>query len=708
MEDTKTFFGACPHDCPDACGMIYKTEGDKLVSVKGNPDHPFTRGALCVKLNDFDAHHYNPDRILYPMKRTGPKGSRQFQRISWDEAIETIGAKWEQIIAESGPQAIIPYNYLGNSGVLNGLNVGDPFFNRMGATVLERTACGSAHIGGYLMTLGPSIGTDPESFVHSKTIVVWACNSVSTNLHHWRYLADARKRNGARIIVIDCVKSKTAGQADWHIMPKPGSDAALAMGIINVLRQDGLIDRDYVDQHTVGFEELMTRAAEFDLAYVEAETGVPAAEIRHLAHEMATRQPTAIRVGIAIERNLRGGQAMRAICCIPALTGAWRHVGGGILQSPAWAIPMDTVAMSRPDWIPEGTRVVNSLQIGRALTELQDPPIRSMMVFNANPAASAPDSERIREGLAREDLFTVVSEHFMTDTAAYADILLPATMAAEQVDIIVSWGHLYIAYNEAAIPAPGEAIPNTELFRRLATRMGYQDEILKFSDDELINNHITWDAPQLEGIDLDYLKTHGFARYQVGSPDELAPHAQGAFPTPSGKCEFVSEFASHGNFVGPPYRQGYTAMQDGAPLDPLPGYDRSEASLVNAGVNEKYPLRLLTPKSHTFVNTCYANEEDKVIKLGGRQVWLHPSDADQRGISNQAPVDVVGPTGLFSAHAVITEDVPPGVVLTPSGFWRPEDRSEGGTVNSLCSDELGIFGRAPTYNGNYVDVVLNA
>jgi len=401
----ETFFGACPHDCPDTCAMVYEVQDGKLVEVRGNKDHPMTRGTLCVKLKDFHDHHANPDRLKYPLRRTGPKGSRQFERISWDEAIAEIGRRWREIIVTHGSQAIMPYSYLGNMGLVQGINSGDPFFNRLGTTVNEKTFCASGSSTAWLLTVGPTGGVDPESFVHSKFIVIWACNSISTNLHHWPFVLEAQKR-GAKVVVIDSYRSRTAKAGDWHICPRPGTDGALAMGIINSIIAQGLVDQNYVDQHTYGFEELKARAAEFTPDYVERITGVKASDIRTFAKEFATTQPSVIRLGVALERHAGGGQAIRAVCALPALVGSWKHVGGGLLQMPLWDFPVDWMKVSRGDWIKPGTRAINNLKLGAALTgEMQlDPPLKSLFVYCTNPVSQAPETNKIVAGLQREDL----------------------------------------------------------------------------------------------------------------------------------------------------------------------------------------------------------------------------------------------------------------------------------------------------------------
>ena len=371
----KTVLAACPHDCPDTCSMLVTVENDRVVKVRGNPDHPFTDGRLCVKVNHYEERIHHPDRVLYPLKRSGPKGSGQFTRITWQAAMEEIASRWKQIIKEHGPTAILPYSYLGTEGILNGLNVGDAFFNKLGATITERTFCDSGACTGYMMTVGPTPGTDPESFVHSRYIILWACNTISTNLHHWPFIAEAQKR-GAKIVVIDPVKTRTARQADWHIPIKPGTDGALAMAMINVIIGEGLIDKDYVEKYTVGYDELAERAQAYTPEKVASITGIAAEDIRKLAREYATTRPSVIRIGVAVERHSGGGQTVRALTCLPALVGAWRDVGGGILQLPIWAFPVKWDALMRPDWIKPGTRVLNQWKLGAALTgELKlDPP----------------------------------------------------------------------------------------------------------------------------------------------------------------------------------------------------------------------------------------------------------------------------------------------------------------------------------------------
>ncbi len=698
-----THHGGCPHDCPDTCSMVYTVENGKLLSVKGNAEHPMTRGGLCVKLKDYEQRHYHPDRLLHPMRRVGPKGSGQFERISWDEALDEITSRWQAIIEEHGPQAIIPYSYLGNQGLVHGLNGADAFFNKLGATVCERTFCGEGSCTAWLLTVGPTAGVDPESFIHSKYIVLWGCNSVSTNLHHWHIVKEAQKR-GAKLVVIDPYKSRTAKEADWHIAPRPGTDGALAMAMMHTIIEQGLHDTDYIENYTEGYAALAERVKTRTPEWAAEITGVSAEDIRKFAMEFATTQPAAIRLGVALERNYGGGQAIRAITCLPALTGAWRHVGGGALQFPVWEHPYKFDVICRPDLIPEGTQVVNAIQIGRALTGEMDlkVPIKSMMCWNANPVTQAAETDKIVEGLMRDDLFLVSAEHFLSDTASYADIVLPATMGAEHEDMILSWGHLYLTYNEKCVEAPGEAIPNQDIFRRLAERMGFTEDNFKWSDSECLENYVDWDAPACEGIDLEYLRQHGYARLNVGTRDDRAPHKNGNFPTPTGKCHFQVEGAT--NFVAGPFRQMYEGFQPGEALDSLPDYVASrETPQTNPKLAERYPLNIISPKSHGFINSSYANMETKLKVQGEQFVLINARDADLRNVQNGDKVRVFNDRGAFEGVAQITDDVNSGLVVATLGYWRQLNK---GTVNCVSSAELVDMGNAPTFTDNLVQVEL--
>lgn len=705
--NTTTVHGACPHDCPDTCSMVYTTEAGRLTSVRGNPDHPMTRGALCGKLRDFDRHHYNPDRILHPMRRTGPKGSGQFERISWDTALREIHERFTAVADTHGAEAILPYNYLGNEGLVQGLTVGDAFFNRLGATVAEKTFCGSGSCTAWLLTVGPTNGTDPMSFAHSRLIVLWGCNSISTNIHHWHVVKEAQ-RNGARVVVIDPYRSRTAKEADWHLAPRPGTDGALAMAMIHVIIAENLTDADYIERHTVGFPQLAERAAAFTPELAESLCGIPADDIRRLAREYATTPNAALRPGVAVERSAGGAQALRAIFSLPALTGAWKHPGGGVYQMPLWEFPIHWDRVCRPDLIPEGRRALNVLKLGAILDGSAgiQPGVHALMVYNANPVSNSTETESIKRGLSREDLFTVVSEHFLTDTARYADIVLPATMAAEHDDMMFSWGHFFFTLNQKAIEPPGEAVSNAELFRRLAATFGFTEPQFAMSEAELMEWYLDWDSPKLGGIGMDHFREHGWFRLAIGEPATRTPHAEGNFPTPSGRCEFFSETAATvGNFVAPPFRQMYEQQQGGEPLDPLPGYvapnERPDTSPARAA---RFPLNIVSPKSHGFLNSQYANEAHKLASQGGQSILINPADAAARAVADGALLRVFNDRGAFHGEARVTEDVPPGLVVASLGYWHSLNR--GGAVNTISASTYGGMGHSPTFSDNLVEVAL--
>jgi len=690
--------------------MLVSVEGGRATAVRGDPDHPFTRGALCAKVNDYVDRVYSAERVLHPMRRSGPKGSGKFERITWGAALDEIAGRFRAIVAEHGAQAILPYSYLGTEGLLNGLNVGDPFFNRLGASISERTFCASGAITGYIMTVGPTPGTDPESLIHARYIVIWACNVISTNLHLWPIIAEARRR-GAKIVVIDPLRSRTARAADWHIPIRPGTDGALALGLMNVIIGQNLTDDEYIDKYTVGYSELKERAREYTPERVSHITGIPASDIVQLAHEYARSQPTAIRFGVGIERQAGGGQAVRAISCLPALVGAWRRPGGGLVFMPNFAFPVKWDVLTRPDLIQPGMRHINQYRLGAALTgELGlQPPIRALFVYNSNPVVVAPEQNRIVAGLSREDLFTVVSEQFLTDTADFADIVLPATTQLEQLDLMFSWGHLYLTLNQPAIAPLGEAVPNTELFRRLAARMGFDDPCFRRTDEETVRAIIDWDSPALAGVDLGVLKRDGYARLKIGTPDTFAPHAQGAFPTPSGKTEFVSSMAARGNFVLPIFRTGSTSFdpperESETPIDPVPTYiPPRESAMTDPVLAARYPLNIISPKSHAFLNSCYANLPRQRRIAGEPMVTLNPADAAERGIAEARAVRVFNQRGAFEARAHLSDAVRPGVVVAPLGHWRKFSRS-GSTVNAANAAVLADLGNAPTFSDNLIEV----
>jgi anaerobic selenocysteine-containing dehydrogenase len=703
--ETKVVRGACPQDCPDTCAFLYHVEDGRLVDVTGDPEHPMTRGGLCVKLKDYAEHHYHPERLLHPMKRVGPKGSGKFEQISYDDALAEIKTRWTDIIDKYGSQAIFNHCYLGNQGTLNGLTSGDAFFNRLGATIGEKCYCESGSSTAWIMTVGPTGGLDVESLAYSKYIIVWAMNMMSTNLHAWPFILKAKKK-GAKIVVIDPIRTRTAKQADWHIQIRPGTDSALALGMINVIIAEDLVDQDYVKKYTLGFEELKERAAQYPPEKVAKITGIPAEDIQRLAREYATTQPSAIREGVALERSPGGGDAIRAVTSLPALVGAWRHVGGGAVEMPIWEFPFNFEFLQRPDWIKPGTRVINELDLGAALTgeTKLDPPLMSLFIHNSNPVTQQQNANKLIEGLKREDLFTVVSELFITDTALYADIILPATLQAEQYDLQVTWGHLYVMLNQPAIEPPGECVPNVEMFRRLAKTMGFDDDYWDMTDDELLMKMYDWNAPAMKDITLEKLKEVGWMRLDVGAPDKRAPHAEGNFKTPSGKCEFKASAAENGNFIVPVWRNGYEEMQPGDPVDPVPDYiPPNEVSGANEELAKRFPISLISPKPHAFLNSQFANEPVQQRRQGELTVAIHPEDAATRSIENGDYIRVFNDRGSFEGKAELSEDVSKGLAMANLGYWLSLTRS-GSAVNSTTSSSHSNLGGAGCQSDNLVEI----
>ncbi|HEY3532066.1 MAG TPA: molybdopterin-dependent oxidoreductase, partial [Casimicrobiaceae bacterium] len=511
----------------------------RAIDIRGAPDHPPTAGTLCTKVAHYLDRTYSADRVLHPMRRIGAKGEGRFARISWEEALDEIAERFGAI-AESvdGPQAILPYSYAGTMGLLQGSSMDRRFFHRLGASLLDRTICSAAGKAGWAAVIGASIGMDVEAFVDSKLILIWGSNPITSSLHFWARAQEA-KRRGAKLVAIDPYRSATAQKCHVHVALLPGTDGALALALMHVLMRDDLVDIDYVARHTVGYEALRERAAEWTPERAAKVCGIDSRQIVELAHDYGSIRPAAIRLNYGMQRVHGGGNAVRAIACLPALVGAWRHPAGGALLSSSGTFPMQKNALERPELIRGTPRTINMSSIGEALTRLDDPPIRAIYVYNSNPVAVAPESSSVTRGFAREDLFCVVHEIFRTDTADYADILLPATTQLEQTDIHTSYGHLYALANNPAIAPIAEALPNTEVFRRLAARMGFDEACFRDSDDELARQ--AYHPGDMRGIDVDWdaLKAAGFRRLAL--PTHYAPFADGGFPTPSGKCEFWSE-----------------------------------------------------------------------------------------------------------------------------------------------------------------------
>lgn len=662
--------GACPHDCPDTCAWTVTVREGRAVELRGDRRHPYTAGGLCAKVSHFlEDRTYGRDRLLHPLRRVGPKGAGAFEPVSWEEALSDIADRLAAIVRESGGEAVLPYSYLGTQGLVQGHAVSDPFFARLGATRLVRAVCGSTGGAGVQLTNGAGPGLLPEELRHSKLIVLWGTNTISTNLHLWPFIREA-KRSGATVVVVDPLLTRTAQDADRHVRPMPGTDAALALGLMHVIVAEGLHDREYLDRYTVGFDRLQDRLAEFPPGRVEAITRVGADEIRWLARAFATTRPAAIRLLVGMEHHARGAEAFRAVACLPAITGAWRDRGGGLCH-------MTVALFGDLDWscgvgvAPDrGVRSVNMVQLGRALTDPgASPPVRALIVYNSNPAAIAPNQNLVLAGLRREDLFTVVLEHVLTDTAAHADYVLPATTQVEHHDVLWSWGQTYLSLNEPAIAPVGGALPNAEIFRRLARRMGFDDPAFHSTDEELVEAALR----PLGHERVARLREHGWIR--MDGPEHVLPHATGAFGTPSGRCELWSE-----------------TLAD-AGEDPLPGFEAArESPLGDPALAARFPLVLLTAKgAHHFLNSSYAHTERAIKAERSPYVDLHPDDAAARGIGDGDLVRVFNDRGSVQLPARVSDRVRPGVASMPSGWWASRSPS-GSSANALTPDGLSDWG----------------
>ncbi len=674
----------CPHDCPDTCSMAVTVEGGRATSLGGDPDDPFTQGFLCAKVNHYLERVYAPDRVLFPMKRVGRKGEGRFERVSWERALSEIAQRLSELAREHGPQSILPYSYAGNMGLLSYGSLDRRFFHAIGASKLDRTICASAGAAGWKATIGRSIGLDPEQLGRARLIVAWGANVVSSNVHLWPFVERAR-RAGARLVVIDPYRSRTAEKADLHLAPWPGTDAALALGMMHVIFRDGLADRDYLERYTTGHAELEARAREWDPERTGRETGVAAAAIEAFAREYATTRPSAIRLNYGLNRHAGGGMAVRTVACLPAVTGAWRDVGGGALLSTSGTFPVRTDALERPDLSPPGTRTLNMSLLGRLLNDpLVDPPVKALFVYNSNPAAVAPEQEQVLKGLAREDLFVVVHDLFQTDTADYADYLLPATTTLEHDDLHKAYGHLYLSWSKAAIAPLGEAVSNTELFRRLARAMGLDDPCFFESDEDLARRALDWDDPRLAGLDFDRLKRQGRARLSV--PAEWAPFAEGGFPTPSGRCELLApSLAASG-------------------LDPLAGYvPPRESPVTNPELTKRYPLAFISPPAHHFLNSTFSAQPTFVRRESEPFLTIHPDDAAARGIRDGEPIRVWNDRGAFEAKARVSDAARRGLVVGLS-IWWPKLCPGGRNANAVTSQELTDMGGGPVFYDALVEI----
>ena len=695
-----TVRAVCPHDCPDTCGMLATVDRDagRVLSVRGDPDHPFTRGFLCQKVARYQDRVHHPDRLTHPLRRVGRKGEGKFEKISWADAVREIAARFKEIATSSeGPQAILPYSYSGTLGKVQGSSLDRRFFHRLGASLLDRTICATAGAAGCDVTLGTRAVIDPEAAIHSRFIVNWGSNTSVTNPHFWAIVVRARKL-GAKVVTIDPHRSKTAARSDQWMAIRPGTDAALALGVMHVLFRDGLQDQDYLDRYCLGGDELKARVlAEYSPDVVSRITKLAVAEIEGFAREYGTARslfggPALIRMNYGLQRHGGGGMAARTVACLPAVTGDWRYPGGGALLSTSKVFPFDSAALERPDLIPPGTRTVNMVQFAEALAgELPGPPVKALYVYCANPAAVNPDQGKVRRGLEREDLFTVVHEQFQTDTADYADFVLPATTQLEQWDVHNGYGQFYVQVNEPAIPPLAEAKPNTEVFRLLAREMGFEPELFEVSDEDLIRQAITANGgavspPQgaFDGVTLDRLVADGPVRLNV--PRDWAPFAEGRFGTPSGKCELFSP------------------REAAAGRDPLPHYvPPHEDPQTRPELARKYPLQMICPPEPAFLNSTFANMATHRTAAGGPRVELHHTDAATRGIADGDQVDVFNARGRFRATAVVGESVRPGVAATFGTRWG-RDVPGGANCNATTGTALTDLGGGATFFDNLVQV----
>jgi anaerobic selenocysteine-containing dehydrogenase len=658
---------ACPHDCPDTCAMLVTVEDGVATKIQGDPAMPFTEGTLCTKVAYYLERTYAPDRLLHPLKRIGRKGEGTFRRITWDEALDEIAARLKALAAQN-PETILPCNYAGTMGMVQYMSMDRRFFHKLGASLLDRTLCSSAGKAGIKATLGGSVGMDPERFDEARLIILWGSNPIVSNLHLWSRV-QAAKRRGAKVVAIDPYRSLSAEKCTQHIALLPGTDGALALGMMHVLISEGLIDRDYIERYTLGYSALEARVLEkYSPEWAARTCGVTVEEVVRLAREYGTTKAAAIRLNYGMQRHAGGGIAARTIACLPALTGAWRDAAGGIVLTTADFYGFDHAALERPDLLAgRRPRVINHSKLGEALTSAE-PPVRAMLVYNNNPVAVCPDSEKVIAGFSREDLFTVVMDHFQTDTADYADIVLPATTQLEHFDVHKSYGHLYVLANNPAIAPVGESLPNSEFFRRLAARMGFDEPCFRDSDEDICRT-------ALKGIAWDGLKKAGWQRLDV--PQRFAPFAQGGFPTPSGKCELYSEWLE---------KQG---------VDPLPFYN-PPSELGSSDLEKRYPLAFLSPPARHFLNSSFANVARFREFEREPHLDMHPRDAAERGIADGDMVRVFNDRGSYRLRARVNARPRPGVVVAPSVWWKKYS-PDGGNANNLTSQRTTDLGQGATF-----------
>ncbi len=664
------FPSVCSLDCPDTCGLLVHKKEGKIIKIEGNPSHPVTQGAICNKVRNMPERLYDPTRLQYPMKRVGPKGSGQFERISWQEAIETISEKWKSLIQEHGAESILPYSFAGNMGRINMTGMGNRFFHRLGASRLERTICSAAGNVGYKYTMGANYGTNPEDTVDSKLLIFWGCNAVSTNMHQVM-LAEKARKNGAKIVVIDVHENRTAKWADWFIPIVPGTDAALALAIMHVLFAEKMVDETFLQEHTVGYKELEEHVKNYDPETVSQITQVPIEHIYQLARLYGKTTPSFIRIGNGPQHHDNGGMYVRTVACLPAITGQWLFQGGGALKENGDYSSLSSTALQRPELLEKPTRMINMNQIGEALMEL-DRPLYSLYVYNSNPMVVAPDLNKVKQGFSREDLFTVVHELFLTETAKYADIVLPATSSYENLDIYTSYWHHYIHLQQPVIEKVGESKSNVEVFRLLAKAMGFKDQAFVETEEEIIRGSLDPAVnPYLEAITLEKLKENSFIKINLGT----SPRFPVNLPTPSGKIELYSERME---------KEGYP---------PLPIYSPIKEE-------DTYSLHFVSGPNHSFLNSTFSNNEKHRMMEKGPFLDIHPNDAKTRGIQQGETVRVNNDRGECELSAQISESVLPGTVVS-QGLWSGHRKS---LVNVLTPSRLSDMGGGATFFSTRVEV----
>jgi anaerobic selenocysteine-containing dehydrogenase len=680
MRETRR--SVCPHDCPSQCALSVTVEDGRVADVAGDPTHPFTQGVICGKVHDYAERLYAPTRVRTPLRRVGAKGEGRFEPVSWEAALEEIAHRWRRIIGEWGGEAILPYSYGGTLGLIQ-YWAGHPLFHALGASQLDRSICIATAYAGWAATLGTVAGNDAEQLVDSELVVLWGINASHTHINLMTLVKRARKR-GAFVICIDPYRTATARSADLYLQPRPGTDGALALGMMHVLIAEDLIDRDYVGRATLGFGPLAESVRAYDPARVSAVTGLSAEEIVSLARRYGATKASFLRVGIGLSRHDNGGATCRAIACLPALTGAYAHPAGGALLSSSRAFGLDLGALERRDLMPAPTpRTINMVRLGRALTDADmRPPVKALYVYNSNPASIAPNQELVLRGLAREDLFVVVHEQHLTDTTDFADIVLPATTSMEHVDLYKSFGHLYVQLAEPVVEPVGEARSNWHTVRLLARALGLSDPHFAKDEPTLIREVLASGDPSVEGITYERLREERAVRLNVGRP--YLPFANGA-PTPSGKVEFVSESMAG---LGQPALPTYVPLVEGPD---------------NAELARRFPLQCIVPPNRFFLNSSFSQSDLLRRRQKGPSVFLSPVDARARGIEDGETVYVGSARGGARFAALITEDTRPGVAVI-EGIWWAKHQAGGRGVNAITDDRLADLGGGPALHSNLVEV----